>query len=108
MEQLGGLAEVKPSSEGTAVRLCYKLVLLELLSDPIQGAIGGSSEEPADEAERKEVLRTLGVARLDSDLLADLLGQRGHRNLIDVKVMKGAVSQGAIGVPRLGQRALVE
>ena len=108
MEELCGLAEVVAGAERPRVRLRHERAGLEPVGDPLERALDRAGVEPADEAEREEVLGALSVARLDPDLLARLLGDRGHRDLIEGEVREAAVGQRVRVVAGLGQRALVE
>ena len=108
LEELGRLAEVVAGPEGAGVGLDHLRLGGEALGDPLEGRVDGPGVEPADQAEREEVLGALGVAGLDAGLLADLLGDGGHRDLVDGVGAERAVGQRVGLVARLGQAALVE
>ncbi len=80
----------------------------EALGDPLDGRLDGAGVHPADEAEGEEVLGALGVTRLDPGLLADLLGDGGHGDLVDRVGGQRAVGQRVGLVAGLGQVPLLE
>ena len=82
LEDLGGLAEVVAGLERREVRVAHHRVLGEALVDPLDDAVDGPGVHPRDQAEREEVLRALGVARLRTGLLGRLDRDRGHRHRV--------------------------
>ena len=107
-EQLRGLAEVEAGPERPGVRLGHLRPLGEPLGDPLDRRLDRPGVEPADEAEGEEVLRPLRVARLDAGLLADLLGDRRHRDLVHRERAERPVGQRVRVVAGLRQAAVVE
>ena len=107
-EQLGRLTEVVAGPEGEKVGLLHLLVLGEALRDPGLGALRRPGVHPRQHAQGKEVLRPLGVARLGPGRLGRLDGEARHRDLVDGERLEGPVGERIVGVPRLGEVALVE
>ena len=83
LEQLGRLAEVEAGPEGPRVGLGHLGLRAEALGDPFEGGLDRAGVEPADQPQGEEVLGALGVTGLDPGLLADLLGDGGHGDLVD-------------------------
>ena len=76
--------------------------------DPVDQRLGRTRVHPADEAEREEVLRALGVARLHAERLGRLDGDRGHRHLVHAERGERVVAQRVLLVARLVEVARVE
>ena len=108
LEELGRLAEVEAGPEGPRVGLGHLGSGAEPVGDPLQRRLDRAGVEPADQAQGEEVLRALGVTRLDARLLAHLLGDGGHRDLVDGVRAERAVRQGVLGIARLGQVPILE
>ena len=107
-DRLGGLTEVEAGLERRLVGLDHLLVLGELLLDPLERGLGGPGVHERHQAEREEVLRPLGVARLHAERLAGLLGERGHRHLDHPVAGERVVVERALLVVDLLEVALVE
>ena len=67
--------------EGCSVRRDDQVLAGELGLDPVHRRLDGPAVHPRQQAEGEEVLGPVGITRLDSELGAGLLGQRGHRHL---------------------------
>ena len=111
---LGRLAEVVAGDERGAVGRQHLLVGGEALLDPGDRLVGRAGVHPRHQPEGEEVLRTLGVAGLDAERAADLLGQRRHRHPDDPIALQAAVVERvdgaavAVVVAGLLEVALVE
>ena len=108
VEDLGGLAEVPPGLERGAVGRPHELVAGEAVVDPGQHLVDRPGVDPADQAQREEVLGPVGVAGLDPERDRRLLRERGHRHLDHAVAAQRVVGQGVVGVAGLLQVALVE
>ena len=107
-EQLGRLAEVVTGFEGSCVRREDLRRLREPLLDPRERGVDRPGVHPRHEAEREEVLRPVGVTRLDAERRGRLLRERGHRHLVHRVALETAVAQRVRRVARLREVALVE
>ncbi len=107
LELLGRLAEVVAGIERGDVAEPDELVL-ELGLDPVERPLHRARIQPRDQAEREEVLRTFGVARLDSKRLGGLLGERSHGDFDNSVAEQRIVGQRVGRVPGLRQIALLE
>ena len=108
LEQLGGLTEVQAGLERGDVGVAHLRARRELRLDPLERRVDRTGVHPRDEAEGEEVLRALGVARLDAELLARLEREARHRHLHHVVRRERAVVERVGVVPDLGEVALVE
>ena len=98
-----GLAEVVAGDEGGPVGRQHELVVGEALLDPLERRLGRPGVHPRHQAEGEEVLRPLGVARLDPERRGDLLGQRRHRHPDHAVAVEAAVVE-RVDVLAGGQR----
>jgi hypothetical protein len=91
VEQLGRLAEGVPGAERREVGVAHQGLGPELLG--IHSIVGSRAActSTRRRPEREEVLRPVGVAGLDPERLARLLGQARHRHLVDGEALEGAV-----------------
>ncbi len=108
LEELRGLAEVQPGLERGEVGVAHLRAGRELLLDPLERRVDRPGVHPRDQAEGEEVLRPLGVARLDPELLAGFEREARHRYLHDVVRGERPVVERVGVVADLGEVALVE
>ena len=106
--QLGRLSVGVAGPESRRVRGDHGVATGELLVDPFERRVSRPGVHPRHQAEREEVLRPLGVARLHPEGFADLTGQAGHRNLDDRISVEAAVIERVVDETCLLEVAVVE
>ena len=94
-EALARLAERVARAECARVRLGDLGPLGELLLEELDRALGRACVEPRHQPEREHVLRALGLALRDVDLLQLLERERGQRHLVDVVGLERVVLERA-------------
>ena len=107
-DRLGRLTEVIAGDERRPVGRGDELVLREPFGDPFDRRLDRTGVHERHETEGEEVLRPLGVARLDAERLAHLLGERRHRHLDQPVRRQAAVVERVRRVLGLLEVALVE
>ena len=90
-DRLGRLAEVVAGDEGRPVGRQDELVGGEALLDPGDRRVRRAGVHPRHQPESEEVLRALGIARLDAERRGDLLRQRRHRHADHAVPVEAAV-----------------
>ena len=109
VEQLGRLAEAPAGAEGGEVGCARGRPGGELRLDPALADLGRAAVEPGQQAERKEVLRSRGVARADAlEALRGARRERRHRHAVQAEVAERAVLERVRVVARLFEVALRE
>ena len=112
-ERLGRLAERVAGLERLDVRVADVRRLRELLLEERERALGRAVEEPRHQPEREHVLRALGLALRDVDLLQRLERHRRQRHVVHLELAERAVLErvrrvaGLVEVP-LGERVPVD
>ena len=107
-DRFGRLSEVEAGEERCLVRGLDLFVAAELLGDPVEGRLDRAGVHERHEPEREEVLGTLGIAGLDPEWSADLLGEARHRNLEHAVVRQGVVVERVGRVAGLVEVAFLE
>ena len=106
--QLGGLTVGVAGIEGSLVGSDDQVTALELGLDPLDGRLDGTAVHPREQTEGEEVLGPFCVPGLHAQLLAGLLGERGHRRPDQPIGVEVVALQRVMVIAGLGQVALDE